>query len=503
MIPALLQAQAMALPENARPVIGGVALGYFLVVAVIGWVAARRTRSAADFFVAGQGIGLLTLAIAAMAATLSGFAFIGGPGLVYALGLGAVFIVLPAALTNTMGAWVLAKRLRLLAEVREMITIPDAIGARYGSPAAQGLAAVAIVLAVVGYMGTNLLALGIVIDAIFGTGIALGIWIGTAIILAYSVSGGILAGIYNDLFQGLLMAVASVLVFQAALDSGGGLSGISRTLLTHDPAILAPFGTLSPLAALSFFFVFGVGSLGQPHVVHKFFMLRDPRKLRWFPLLMTCALFLTLLLFVGVGIAMKALVASGQAPALRTPDDATPAFLLRVVPLPLAAVVFSAVAAAIMSTVNSFMSIGAAALTHDLPVAFGRRVGDELFWGRVWTVVLTVLAAGVAQASGTLVAFLGIFGWGLFASTLVPALALGLNWRGATRAGAVASIATGLVVTLLLETLAYLKWFSFPAGVTATAIALVASLLVFLGVSVLTRGSDPPLPADVRAVMEA
>jgi Na+/proline symporter len=238
-------------------------------------------------------------------------------------------------------------------------------------------------------------------------------------------------------------------------------------------------------------------------VVHKFFMLRDPRKLRWFPLLMTCALFLTLLLFVGGGIAMKALVVSGQAPALRTPDDATPAFLLRVVPLPLAAVVFSAVAAAIMSTVNSFMSIGAAALTHDLPVAFGRRVGDELFWGRAWTVALTVLAAGVAQASGTLVAFLGIFGWGLFASTLVPALALGLNWRGATRAGAIASIATGLAVTLLLETLAYLKWFSFPAGVTATAIALVASLLVFLGVSVLTRGSDPPLPADVRAVMEA
>jgi hypothetical protein len=64
-------------------------------------------------------------------------------------------------------------------------------------------------------------------------------------------------------------------------------------------------------------------------------------------------------------------------------------------------------------------------------------------------------------------------------------------------------MATGLAVTLLLETLAYLKWFSFPAGVTATAIALVASLLVFLGVSVLTRGSDPPLPADVRAVMEA
>jgi Na+/proline symporter len=496
--------QAGSIPENARPVIGGVALAYFVVVAGIGIWATRRTKSASDFFVAGQGIGLFTLAIAAMAATLSGFAFIGGPGLVYNVGLGAVFIVLPAALTNSMGAWVLAKRLRLLAEVREMITIPDAIGARFQSPAAQGLSGLAIILAVIGYMATNLLALGLVLDATFALGPATSIWVGTLIILAYSVSGGILAGIYNDVFQGVLMAAASALVFVYALDSGGGLAGISRTILIHDAATLGPWGKLSPLAALSFYFVFGLGSLGQPHVAHKYFMLRDARKLKWFPLLMTCALFLTLLLFVGVGLAMKALVLSGNAPPLRTADDATPTFLLRFTPLPLAAVVFSAVAAAIMSTVNSFMSIGAAACTHDLPVAFGRRVTDELRWGRFWTVVLTLVAAAVAQASGALVAFLGIFGWGLFASTLVPSLAIGLNWQGATRAGAIASIVTGLVITLGLESLAYFKVFAFPSGVTATAIALVASLLVFFAVSWLTRETAAAtLAPDVRAVMEA
>jgi Na+/proline symporter len=157
-----------------------------------------------------------------------------------------------------------------------------------------------------------------------------------------------------------------------------------------------------------------------------------------------------------------------------------------------------------MSTVNSFMSIGAAACTHDLPVAFGRRVTDELRWGRFWTIVLTLVAAVVAQASGALVAFLGIFGWGLFASTLVPSLAIGLNWQGATRAGAIASIVTGLVITLGLESLAYFKVFAFPSGVTATAIALVASLLVFFAVSWLTRETAAAtLAPDVRAVMEA
>ncbi len=499
---ALLQTNAM--PPLAQPVIGGVAIAYFAIVAAIGVWATRKTKSASDFFVAGQGIGLFTLAIASMAATLSGFAFIGGPGLVYSLGLGAVFIILPVALTNSMGAWVLAKRLRLLAEVREMITIPDAIAARFDSRAAQGLSGLAIVLAVIGYMATNLLALGLVIDAIFGIGRGPAIWIGTIIVLAYSVSGGILAGIYNDVFQGLLMAVASLLVFAFAMQVGGGMSGISHVIMAQDGALLSPWGKLSPLAALSFYFVFGFGSLGQPHVAHKFFMLRDARRLKWFPLLMTFALTLTLLLFVGVGLAMKSLVLSGASPALATPDDATPTFLLRFTPLPLAAIVFSSVAAAIMSTVNSFMSIGAAALTHDLPVALGRRVSNELRWGRIWTVVITLVAAAVAQASGTLVAFLGVFGWGLFASTLGPALAIGLNWQGATRAGAIASIVTGLVITLSLESLAFFKVFAFPSGVTATAIALVASLLVFLIVSWFTRHTAAAtLAADVRAVMEA
>jgi Na+/proline symporter len=495
--------QTAALPPLAQPTIIGVALLYFAAVAAIGVWATRRTRTARDFFVAGEGIGLWALAISAMAATLSGFAFIGGPGLVYTAGVGAVFLVLPAAITNSMGAWVLAKRMRLLAEVRGLITVPDAIGARYRSPLAQGLSALAILIATVGYMATNILALGLVIDAVFATGLTAGIWLGMGIVLAYSVAGGILAGIYNDLLQGALMAVASVLVFVYTLQSGGGLGGLSRTVLAADPQWLGPWGKMAPIAALSLFFVFGVGSLGQPHVVHKFYMLKDPRRLRWYPLLMTCALMLTLLLYFGVGFAVKALVAGGRLAPLARPDDATPTFLLHYTPVLLAAVVFSAVAAAIMSTVNSFMSIGAAAITHDIPVALGRRMPNELRWGRISTVALSVVAALVAQQSGMLVALLGIFGWGLFASTLVPALAIGLNWPGATRQGAVASIATGLGLTLLLETLAFVRAFSVPTGVTVAGLSLVASILVFLLVSWLTRRDAPAgIDPDIKLVME-
>lgn len=485
-------------------VIAGVAVAYLVLLLVIGARAARRTRTADDFFVAGRGIGLFALTVASVSTTVSGFVFIGGPGLLYATGLGALCISLSASITNVMGAWVLAKRMRLLGEIRPMRTVPDAIGVRYRSPAAQGLAALAILVGVVGYMATNALAMGVVLDTIFGTGLVAGIWLGMGITLAYSVAGGIVAGIWNDVLQGTLMAVASVAVFAVVLRLGDGLAGHARAILATDPQWLAPFGRMSPLQGLSLFFVFAVGSLGQPAAIHKYYMLRDPLQLRWYPLLKTVGLLLVLLLFFGVGLAVRAAVAAGTLPALARPDDATPTFLLRFTPPLLAGLVFSGVAAATMSITNSFMTIGAAAITHDLPRAFGRTVHDPLRAGRIATIVISALAIWLATTSRGTVAFLGIFGYGLFASTLVPALAIGLNWRGATRAGALASIATGLVVTLGAETLAYTRIVTLPVGVSVTGLALVLSTLVFLGVSALTRHSAAAtLDDDVRVVMES
>ena len=113
-----------------------------------------------------------------------------------------------------------------------------------------------------------------------------------------------------------------------------------------------------------------------------------------------------------------------------------------------------------------------------------------------------VAAAALALLPGALVAFLGIFGWGLFASTLVPALAIGLNWEGATKEGAVASISVAIVVTLFFETLPYFKVYAFPTGVTVSGLSLVLAILVFFGVSWLTRRrAVEEIDPDVRLVM--
>lgn len=494
----------------AQPAVIASSLAYLAVVLAIGVWAARRTHDARDFFIAGQGIGLVVTALATMSAAFSGFLFLGGPGLTYRLGVSSFFISVPVSFTGGLLCWTVAKRLRLLAEVREIFTVPDAVLARFRSRRASGLAAVAVIAGTVGYLGAQLQALGLVLDSIFGTGLAVGMAVGVVVVLAYAVAGGMVAGVYTDVVQGALMIAAALGVFYYALDSGGGLGTIARTLAESDdfgPGFLDPMGA-APLAALGFFFMFGIGALGQPQTLHKFYMLDDPRKLKWFPLLVSSIQVLVVLLWIGIGLAVPALVASGRLAPLARADDAAPAFLLGFAPPLLAGIVFAGVLAAIMSTADSFVNIAAAAIVHDLPKAFGQPVRHELTRGR-WAVVgVTVAAAVFAYVYGDLIALLGTFAYGTFAAALAPAFAVGLNWRRVTPAAATASIATGLALNLGLEFLDRQTWFPalpkppLAAGALPSAVALAASFTVLFVVTWWTGKGDDDVDADVAAVME-
>lgn len=501
------------MPILDRPLIIVWTLIYFLASAGLGIWALRRTRTARDFWVAGRKFGVLLMGIATTAAAFSGFVFLGGPGLTYRIGLSSLFINLSVGFTSGLLCFLVAKRLRLLAEVREAYTVPDAILHRFGSRAASGAAAAAILVGTVGYLGAQLLALGTLIDAVLGLrSLAVAVAIGLAVLLFYTVAGGMVASLYTDIFEGILMVTTGVAVFWYALDAGGGWGNVVASIAGSESfgrQFLEPFGDTPVLTSLGFFFVFGIGVLGQPHMLQKFYMLRDPRSLKWFPLVLGVSQVLCLLLWLGLGLAVPALVAQGRLAPLERPDFAAPVFLLSFTPEVLAGFAMAAVLAALMSTADSFINLGAAALVRDLPKALGHRVEDELFWGRIATVGVTLAAAALALLYNDLIALLGTFAFGTFGAALAPALAVGLNWKRVTARAATASIVTGTVVNLVLEFLGRQTFFPglpkppLPPGALPTAVSLAASFTVLLAVTWWTGRNAPDLPEDIAAVMEA
>ena len=236
------------MPVADSPIILTCVVIYLIVCLGIGIWAMRRTKTISDFLLAGQSLGPFVLAMAAMSSIMSGFGFIGGPGLTFESGMSSAWMTFAAMLGAPLVWIMLGKRLRLVAEARPVLTLPDVVAARYGGRLPRFFMALAILLGVLGYLGTQVMAIGLVSVAVLGVDLPLAMLIGLGVLAFYSVAGGILASVYTDLFQGLLMMGAALVVFFVAIDKAGGLSAISTTLHQMDPEFIGPWGTRGALA---------------------------------------------------------------------------------------------------------------------------------------------------------------------------------------------------------------------------------------------------------------
>ena len=119
-------------------------VGYLAVCIGVGIWALRRTTSTRDFFMAGRDLGIFVTGLAVFSSTMSGFGFVGGPGLIYRMGMSSSWMTLTSVLGFCVTFYLLGKRLRMIAELRDTISLPDAVAARYGSELTRLLTAVAI-----------------------------------------------------------------------------------------------------------------------------------------------------------------------------------------------------------------------------------------------------------------------------------------------------------------------------------------------------------------------
>lgn len=492
--------------EKFRPEITlAFVIGYMILCVGIGVWAMRRTHSTRDFFMASRHLGFLVASVAIFSSIMSGFGFVGGPGLVYKMGASSFWILCATIAGIALAFFLLAKRLRVIAAVRDPISLPDAIGARYKSRSASFLAAIAILLGVLGYLATQILAMAWVLKNILADVESIGdvplgfcLALSSAVLVFYCVTGGIIASVYTDLFQGLIMVVAALLVFFTAIATfEGGLTEMAETMLVDDPESIGPWGTRGMVCCLSWYFLLAVGMCGQPHVITKFMMTRSVKDARSMLPVSVLGYALSALLWVGIGLCMRAVVLEGSHDSLSNADEAAPAFLQRYAHPLLSGIVFAGLLSAIMSTADGFLNIGAAAVVHDIPRAIrGKSLKNELLWARLATVVLATIAALFALYSGEMIALLGVVGFSTFAAAIVPTVAIGFNWKRATALACNLAILSAIGVNFGLRLLSIRLPYEFDGG----AFSLLVSITVFFFVSLCSkpRKIDP----DIEAAMD-
>jgi sodium/proline symporter len=441
--------------------IGATFIVYVFLMMLIGYFAYRRTKDLSDYILGGRCLGSWVTALSACASDMSGWLLLGLPGYAYTAGLEAGWIAL-GLLVGTYVNWrLVATRLRHYSVIAgDSQTLPEFFEKRYhdNTHLLRVVSALFILLFFLFYTSSGLVAGGKLFNAVFDLPYHWAVTVGALVIVSYTFFGGFLAVSWTDLFQGLLMALALVIVPIIAITVLGGWADTTTSISETNPALLdmltnandEPLGMLAIISLLAW----GLGYFGQPHILARFKAIRSVAEIPAARRIAVTWVFITLVSAVLVGLAGIGYL----QPALQGPDTEK-VFMLLVDALfhPLVAgLCLAAILAAIMSTADSQLLVSAAAFTSDFYKALFRRAAteQELVWtGRAAVLVIAIIALLLAWNPDRQVLDLVAYAWAGFGAAFGPTLVLSLYWRRMNRYDALAGIIVGGLTVVIWKQL--------------------------------------------------
>ncbi|MGD2070352.1 MAG: sodium/proline symporter [Gemmatimonadota bacterium] len=473
----------------------GAFVGYLLILVLVGLLSSRfSSRGVGEFFVGGRQMNRLVVALSAVVSGRSAWLLLGVTGMAWSTGASAVWAVTGYTVVELVLFFTLARRLRRFAGARDCVTLPDFFAERFGDEDGRlrSVLAFVILLFMVGYVASQFTGGGKAIGASFGLAPRTGVLLTAAIVLGYTVLGGFLAVSLTDSIQAVFMIFGLVVVPAVAISDAGGWGEVVGQLQAWDPSFTDPlalaFGAWLGLVGI------GLGSPGNPHIIVRYMSIRDAEELRFAGVVGT---FWNVVM--GAGAVLIGLVGRIYFPEIDSlpgadTENLYPALARLQLHPALFGVIVASIFAAIMSTADSQLLVAASVVVRDVYQKVVRRGSETseqtlVRMSRAVVVVLVLLALVMGVLAQQLVFWLVLFAWAGLGAALGPPTLLAIYWRGTTRAGVMAGLVTGTVVTVV--------WYVTPALKGALYELIPAFLLSLLATWLVSRRTS--LPPDVPA----
>lgn len=442
---------------------------YTLAIIGVGLYSARYAkRSDEDFFLAGRSLGGWVAALSASASSESGWVTLGLVGWAFTNGVAAYWIM-PGCLLGFLFNWfVVAGRLRDRSYELGALTIPDffAFSFKERVPLLRVLSVIVILVAMLLYVAAQFASAGKAFAASFeGVDYKVGVMIGAAVVLIYTVLGGFRAVCWTDFLQALLMVGTLVIFPVYLLATEGGYSFIAEQLRGADASLLRFTPDKSGPALLGF--LLGSGALGinfgypgQPHVLIRFMALKDSKQAIVGGIVSFVWGLLVYWGAVTVGLMARAMTASGAAwgqPLLEGGEAAELGLVLsamHLLPGVLAGMVLAAVLAAICSTADSQLVVAASSVANDLYARlFSKaRAGSHMLVNRLVVLGLGIGAVLLVMDQEVQVyKYVLTYGWAILGAAFGPQMILLLLWRRASYAGCLGGMLVGFAVAIIWQ----------------------------------------------------
>ena len=489
-LPGLALAETVARPTEQQatnwPAILMFASFALATLGITRW-AARRTRSAADFYAAGGGITGFQNGLAIAGDYMSAASFLGISAQIFSDGYDGLIYS-----TGFLVGWpiillLLAERLRNLGKY----TFADVASFRFAQTPVRLFAAFSTLSVVLFYLIAQMVGAGQLIKLLFGLPYGYAVGIVGVMMTLYVLFGGMIATTWVQIIKAvLLLGCATIMAFavlatfgfspdalfaravevktQLALSSGTPPPEAAQ----RGASIMGPGNFIrDPISAISFGMALMFGTAGLPHILMRFFTVPDAQAARKSVLWATgwIGYFYLLTFIIGFG----AIVLVGSNPdfldssgALRGGGNMAAIHLADAIGGNLFLGFVCAVAfATILAVVAGLTLSGASAVSHDLYASVIRKgqvtSEEEIRVSRRTVVVLAVVAIllGILFEKQN-VAFMVSLAFALAASGNFPVLLLSVLWKGCTTKGVVWGGSIGVLLALVLTILSPAIWVS-------------------------------------------
>ena len=432
--------------------------------------ASKRTKTAKSFYTAGGEITGFQNGLAISGDFMSAASFLGISGLVYLTGFDGLIYSIGFLVGWPIILLLIAEPLRNLGKY----SFADVASFRLKQKPIRLLAACGSLFTVILYLIAQMVGAGKLIEILFGLPYYAAVLIVGGLMILYVTFGGMLATTWVQIIKAILLlsgaSLISILVLQE-FDFNLNLFFIEATNI-HSKGIdiLAPGGLISdPISAISLGLALMFGTAGLPHILMRFFTVKDAVQARKSVVYATgfIGYFYILTFIIGFG----AIILVSQNPlylddigGLIGKNNMAAIHLAHAVGGEVLLGFISAVAfATILAVVSGLTLAGASAISHDLyaNVFNHKKINEkkEMQVSKIATIALGLLAIflGIIFESQN-VAFMVGLAFAIAASTNFPILLLSIYWKNLTTRGAVIGGSAGLLTAIILVILGPVVW---------------------------------------------
>ncbi|GMU91532.1 MAG: SSS sodium solute transporter [Candidatus Hydrogenedentota bacterium] len=463
---------------------------YMLGVLAIGTYFGRYVKTAGDLFLAGKSLPFWAIGMSIVVSDIGATDFLAVGGAAYRYGISAANF----DWIGSMPAMVIAAFLFVPYYWRSGVyTVPEFLGKRYNVVVQMLHAAIWGVFMLV-MLGVMLKLTAAMLNETIGLPTQVGIWMIVVIVGVYTFSGGLTAVVMTDVIQMIVMFVGGLAMSFLCIWEVGGWGALQEKVIAagHDKHFTILLENNDPTAPYPWSgIVFGLGLVlatsymaGNQAVIQRCFGARSEWDAKGG---MLFGGFLKS--FIPLMVALPGLSAIVLVPNVSDADLAVPAMIRDVLPPGLTGLMFAALFAALMSSVDSYLNSASTIWTTDLYGRFRHMTTGHfpteqhaLVVGRAFTAAFILSAAFLAPYINTEG---GVYNFiqtclTMFQGPVFAILLLGIMWKRTTQWGGLAGLVLGVACTTVLnntkglfpsaDPFLYVAWWSFLFSLAVTVL---------------------------------